>query len=139
MEDPNAATEATNALCIAFLVMGLVIGIAAFLQTHLFNMAGVYLTTRIRSLTLGAMVQQDASWYDDPKNAVGALSVRLTSDASSVQGVSRTTTVLKGIRVILNLYVCRLLDIRLVALYSLLPHLSLELQFLLSIFGKWHW
>lgn len=88
MEDPNAATEATSALCIAFLVMGVVIGVAAFLQTHLFNMAGVYLTTRIRSLTLGAMVQQDASWYDDPKNAVGALSVRLTSDAASVQGVS---------------------------------------------------
>lgn len=98
MEDPNAATEATNALCIAFLVMGVVIGVAAFLQTHLFNMAGVYLTTRIRSLTLGSMIQQDASWYDDPKNAVGALSVRLTSDAASVQGVNRPTTLRRNKR-----------------------------------------
>lgn len=87
MEDPSAASDATNVLCIAFLVMGVLIGIAAFLQTHLFNMVSVYLTTRIRSLTLAAMIRQDVSWYDDPKNAVGALSVRLTGDAAAMQGV----------------------------------------------------
>lgn len=48
MSDPKEASDTTNALCIAFLVMGVVMGVAAFLQTHLFNMAGVYLTTRIR-------------------------------------------------------------------------------------------
>lgn len=48
MEDPSAASAATNTLCIAFLAMGVLIGVAALLQTHLFNMAGVYLTTRLR-------------------------------------------------------------------------------------------
>lgn len=34
------------------------------------------------------MIQQDMSWFDHPDNSVGALSVRLTGDAASVQGVS---------------------------------------------------
>lgn len=34
------------------------------------------------------MIHQDMSWYDDPKNAVAALSMRITSDAASVQGVT---------------------------------------------------
>lgn len=33
------------------------------------------------------MIKQDIGWFDDPQNAVGALSVRLTGDAASVQGV----------------------------------------------------
>lgn len=86
-EDPAEATDATNQLCIKFLAMGVVVGLAAFLQTYLFNMASVYLTTRVRSATLNSMIQQDCSWYDDSKNAVGALSVRLTADAAGMQGV----------------------------------------------------
>lgn len=88
LEDPQAAKDSTNLLCIAFLVLGVVVGLAAFLQTYLFNMAGVYLSTRVRSATLKGMVQQDCSWFDDTKNAVGALSVRLTADAASMQGVN---------------------------------------------------
>ena len=48
MENPDEATATTNNLCIAFLGLGLVIGTAALLQTHLFNMSGCYLTTRLR-------------------------------------------------------------------------------------------
>lgn len=95
LEDPQEATDATNTLCIAFLAMGVVVGLAALLQTYLFNMAGVYLTTRVRSDTLASMIQQDCSWYDDSKNAVGALSVRLTADAASMQGVSGEMIALK--------------------------------------------
>lgn len=46
---PDAeATDSTNSLCLAFLVLGILIGVAAVIQTYMFNMAGVYLTTRIR-------------------------------------------------------------------------------------------
>lgn len=48
MDNPESARESTNMLCIAFLALGILIGVSALLQTHLFNMAGVYLTTRIR-------------------------------------------------------------------------------------------
>lgn len=33
------------------------------------------------------MMRQEVGWFDDDHNAVGALSVRLTGDAASVQGV----------------------------------------------------
>lgn len=87
LNDSAEALAETNKLCIMFLVMGVVVGVAAFLQTFLFNMAGVYLSTRARSQTLDSMIQQDCSWYDNSKNAVGALSVRLTGDAANMQGV----------------------------------------------------
>ncbi len=48
MDDPAKATKETNSLCLAFLLLGILIGTAAILQTYMFNMAGVYLTTRIR-------------------------------------------------------------------------------------------
>lgn len=32
---------------------------------------------------------KDLSWYDNPKNTVGALTTRLAADAAQVQGVSR--------------------------------------------------
>ncbi|XP_037037808.1 multidrug resistance protein homolog 65 isoform X3 [Bradysia coprophila] len=84
--DPKVATETTNSLCVAFLVLGILIGVAAIIQTYMFNMAGVYLTTRIRARVFGAMIRQDMAWFDDSNNSVGALSVRLTSDAATVQG-----------------------------------------------------
>lgn len=31
------------------------------------------------------MIRQEMAWFDDPLNGVGALSTRLTSDASDVQ------------------------------------------------------
>lgn len=47
-KDTSVAAETTNSLCLAFLVLGILIGVAAVIQTYMFNMAGVYLTTRIR-------------------------------------------------------------------------------------------
>lgn len=41
-----------------------------------------------RSRVFNSMIRQDMSWFDHPDNSVGALSVRLTGDAASVQGVS---------------------------------------------------
>lgn len=41
-----------------------------------------------RSMTFAAMMRQEMGWFDDEKNSFGALSARLSNDASSVQGVS---------------------------------------------------
>ncbi|XP_037037810.1 multidrug resistance protein homolog 65-like isoform X2 [Bradysia coprophila] len=83
--DADEATAAANSLCVAFLVLGILIGVATVIQTYLFNNAGVHLTTRIRARVFGAMIRQDMAWFDDSNNSVGALSVRLTSDAATVQ------------------------------------------------------
>lgn len=90
--DPEEATHNTNMLCIVFLAIGVLMAVAAFLQTYLFNFAGIYLTTRIRSQTFAAMLRQEMGWFDEDRNAVGALSVRLSNDAANVQGVSLIAT-----------------------------------------------
>ena len=55
----------------------------------MFSVAGEKLTTRIRKLTFKAMLRQEAAYFDDSRHTVGVLCSRLSSDASSVQGVSR--------------------------------------------------
>lgn len=51
-EDPNEATRVTNTLCLAFLGLGILMLLAAIIQTYLFNMAGVYLSSRIRYVVI---------------------------------------------------------------------------------------
>ncbi|XP_036102170.1 phosphatidylcholine translocator ABCB4 isoform X6 [Molossus molossus] len=55
-----------------------------------FGKAGEILTTRLRSMAFKAMLRQDMSWFDDHKNSTGALSTRLATDASQVQGATGT-------------------------------------------------
>lgn len=49
---------------------------------------GSFAMKKKRSMTFAAMMRQEMGWFDDEKNSFGALSARLSSDASSVQGVS---------------------------------------------------
>lgn len=84
--DENVARDRTAVLSICCLVIGIITGIICFLQTYLFNLAGVWLTTRIRSLSFKSIMQQEVGWFDEEKNSVGALSARLAGDAANVQG-----------------------------------------------------
>lgn len=43
------------------------------------------------------MLHQDMAWFDETRNAIGALTVRLSSDATKVQGVIITYNSLKYI------------------------------------------
>lgn len=71
-------------------MLGLITGLGTFFQTFLFNIAGVRLTSRLRQKTFKAIVSQEMAWYDDSKNAVGALCARLSGDCASVQGATGT-------------------------------------------------
>ncbi|XP_055911756.1 multidrug resistance protein homolog 65 [Eupeodes corollae] len=84
--DENEARSRTAILSICCLVIGIVTGVISFLQTYLFNLAGVWLTTRIRSMSFKSIMQQEVGWFDEEKNSVGALSARLAGDAANVQG-----------------------------------------------------
>ncbi|XP_054735740.1 multidrug resistance protein homolog 65 isoform X2 [Anastrepha obliqua] len=84
--DEEVALHRTSLLSIYCLILGVLTGIGSFLQTYLFNYAGVWLTTRIRSMTFTAIMRQEIGWFDEEGNSVGALSARLTGDASGVQG-----------------------------------------------------
>ncbi len=88
IQDKDEVQNHANYYSILFLIIGAVAGLATFFQTYMFSVAGVRLTSRLRSLTFGAMMRQEIAWFDDTKNAVGALCARLASDCSSVQGAT---------------------------------------------------
>lgn len=63
------------------------------LQGYAFAKSGELLTRRLRKVGFHAMLRQEIGWFDDPRNNPGALTTRLATDASMVQGVSETFTV----------------------------------------------
>lgn len=71
-----------------FLYVGLIAGVGTFLQTFMFNVAGVKLTSRLRSLVFETTMKQEMGWFDDVRNGVGVICARLSGDCASVQGVS---------------------------------------------------
>lgn len=62
------------------------------LQGYAFAKSGELLTRRLRKVGFQAMLRQEIGWFDDPKNSPGALTTRLATDASMVQGVGRLAT-----------------------------------------------
>ena len=57
-------------------------------QGYAFSKSGELLTRRLRRLGFHAMLGQEIGWFDDHRNSPGALTTRLATDASQVQGVS---------------------------------------------------
>ena len=110
-EEQDKAQAEGNWYAILFLVVGIVTGIAAFLQSFTFSVAGEGLTSRLRVMTFESILKQEVGWFDRHENSVGALTARLSGDASNVQGAtgSRIGILLQAIStmvvsVVLSLY-----------------------------------
>ncbi|XP_063308549.1 ATP-dependent translocase ABCB1-like [Pelobates fuscus] len=71
-----------------FLALGGVSFVTYFLQGFTFGKAGEILTMRLRLMAFKAMLRQEMSWFDNSKNSTGALTTRLATDASQVQGAT---------------------------------------------------
>ena len=80
--------EKGNFYSLMFLILGIVVGFAAFAQSFAFSVAGESLTSRLRGLTFQAILKQEIGWFDQESNSVGALCARLSGDAASVQGAT---------------------------------------------------
>ncbi len=94
-----------------FLILGLAVGLAAFIQSLCFSIAGEALTSRLRTLSFRAILKQEIGWFDGEANNTGSLCARLSGDAASVQGAtgSRIGLILEAVStmtacVILSLY-----------------------------------
>jgi ATP-binding cassette subfamily B (MDR/TAP) protein 1 len=59
----------------------------------MFGVAGEKLTMRLRKIVFGTMLRQEIGWFDMEENSTGALCARLSTDASSIQGVRNSTLV----------------------------------------------
>lgn len=65
------------------------------MQGYSFAKSGELLTRRLRMIGFQAMLRQEIGWFDNPINSPGALTTRLATDASMVQGVSMPAKMLK--------------------------------------------
>ncbi|NXX73467.1 MDR3 protein, partial [Urocolius indicus] len=83
-----AIKEKNSTYALLFLGFGIISFVTFFLQGFTFGKAGEILTMRLRSMAFRAMLRQEISWFDDPKNSTGALITRLANDASEVKGAT---------------------------------------------------
>jgi ATP-binding cassette subfamily B (MDR/TAP) protein 1 len=100
--DADAVREGTNQYSLYFVIAGVTVGIATFVQFFTYGVAGEKLTMRLRGEMFQAMVRQEVAWFDIKSNSSGALCARLSGDASSVQGATgqRVGIVLQSIATI---------------------------------------
>ncbi|KAJ1100830.1 hypothetical protein NDU88_005905 [Pleurodeles waltl] len=86
--DPEEMRRQSSMFSLLFLVLGGVSFVTFFLQGFTFGKAGEILTMRLRYMAFKAILRQDVGYFDDPKNSTGALTTRLATDASQVQGAT---------------------------------------------------
>ncbi|XP_023931974.1 multidrug resistance protein 1-like [Lingula anatina] len=68
-----------------FLALGGVSFIGVLVNSYSFGVSGEKLTKRLRLKTFDNILRQDIAWFDDPRQATGALTTRLATDASLVK------------------------------------------------------
>uniref|UniRef100_A0A8D0L944 Bile salt export pump n=1 Tax=Sphenodon punctatus TaxID=8508 RepID=A0A8D0L944_SPHPU len=88
MPDEEVQRNQINGICLLFVLVGVISFFTQFLQGYTFAKSGELLTRRLRRIGFQAMLGQDVGWFDDYRNSPGALTTRLATDASQVQGAT---------------------------------------------------
>ncbi|XP_035263466.1 bile salt export pump-like [Anguilla anguilla] len=88
MTDTVAQRDEINGICVLFVLIGVISFFTQILQGYAFSKSGELLTRRLRRLGFQAMLGQEIGWFDDHRNSAGALTTRLATDASQVQGAT---------------------------------------------------
>ncbi|OCT61132.1 bile salt export pump [Xenopus laevis] len=88
LPDEKEQRDQINGICVLFVLIGVVSFLTQFLQGYTFAKSGELLTRRLRKLGFKSMMGQEVGWFDDPRNSPGALTTRLATDASQVQGAT---------------------------------------------------
>ncbi|XP_042306075.1 bile salt export pump-like isoform X5 [Sceloporus undulatus] len=88
--DEEEQRSQINSICLLFVVVGIISFVTQFLQGYTFAKSGELLTRRLRKIGFQAMLGQEIGWFDDHRNSPGALTTRLATDASQVQGATGT-------------------------------------------------
>nr|XP_015214468.1 PREDICTED: bile salt export pump-like [Lepisosteus oculatus] len=88
MPDTEQQKREIDGICLFFVFIGLISFFTQMLQGYAFSKSGELLTRRLRKLGFQAMLGQEIGWFDDHRNSPGALTTRLATDASQVQGAT---------------------------------------------------
>ncbi|XP_013882565.1 bile salt export pump isoform X2 [Austrofundulus limnaeus] len=86
--DPLTQRTEINGICLFFAMVGIVSLFTQMIQGYAFSKSGELLTRRLRRIGFQAMLGQEIGWFDDHRNSPGALTTRLATDASQVQGAT---------------------------------------------------
>uniref|UniRef100_A0A667XN41 Bile salt export pump n=1 Tax=Myripristis murdjan TaxID=586833 RepID=A0A667XN41_9TELE len=86
--DPVVQRKEIDSICLFFVMVGVISFCTQLLQGYAFSKSGELLTRRLRRLGFQAMLGQEIGWFDDHRNSPGALTTRLATDASQVQGAT---------------------------------------------------
>ncbi|XP_063686131.1 ATP-dependent translocase ABCB1-like [Bolinopsis microptera] len=89
----------TNEWSLFFVIVGLVAGLANFLQIHFMSLSGLSFTTRMRRKAFKALLRKNMGFFDLPENSIGALTTRLSEDAAAIKGATgvRIGTILQNL------------------------------------------
>jgi len=74
-----------NSYSLYFVYLSVGVALCFFGAFYLFGFIGERMTTRVRSELFQALLRQEVAFFDDRKNAVGALSSQLSQDAAMVK------------------------------------------------------
>lgn len=88
IRDLDEQRKQIDGICVLFCVVAVMSVFSQFLQGYAFAKSGELLTRRLRKVGFQAMLKQEVGWFDDPRNSPGALTTRLATDASMVQGAT---------------------------------------------------
>ncbi|KAM6894114.1 bile salt export pump isoform 3-T3 [Xenentodon cancila] len=86
--DPAVQRKEIDGICLFFVMVGVISFFTQMLQGYAFSKSGELLTRRLRRIGFHAMLGQEIGWFDDHRNSPGALTTRLATDASQVQGAT---------------------------------------------------
>ncbi|NP_001118128.1 ATP-binding cassette, sub-family B (MDR/TAP), member 11b [Oncorhynchus mykiss] len=100
--DPEAQRREINGICMFFVLVGVTSFITQMLQGYAFSKSGELLTRRLRRMGFHAMLGQEVGWFDDHRNSPGALTTRLATDASQVQGATGSQIGMKAVNSLTN-------------------------------------
>ncbi|EEB12411.1 multidrug resistance protein, putative [Pediculus humanus corporis] len=90
MDDFNEIIWWADFYAILLCTIGIVAGLSVFFQMYCLSVAEMRLTCRLRTKAFESMLKQEMAWFDDEKNRVGALCLRLAQDTSLLQGATGT-------------------------------------------------
>ncbi|KAM8857473.1 bile salt export pump isoform 1-T1 [Synchiropus picturatus] len=88
LEDVAEQRQQIDGICVLFCIVAVTSFFSQFLQGYAFAKSGELLTRRLRKKGFLAMLRQEVGWFDDVRNSPGALTTRLATDASMVQGAT---------------------------------------------------
>ncbi|KAF1313678.1 Multidrug resistance protein abc superfamily, partial [Globisporangium splendens] len=88
---PNEMRADARLWSLAFVILGLIFGLAIIMQNYGFAVASQNLVSRVRFQTFHSMLEQEIGWFDLDENTSGALVSRLATDSATLQAITSDT------------------------------------------------